>query len=197
MSDGSAGVGSGGGRRRGALWPLFALLLLVLVAAFLLGQKARRPSGEGAAVPEAEEASFTRSAVLYYGAPDGEGLVSERRELILGGPGREEFAVRLLQELARPPEEGGAFAALPEGLVVRGVFFDDLGELYMDLDAASLRDRSWGTSSEILAIRCMVRTLCGAFPEVLRVGVLLDGKSVETLGGHVDATHPFEAADWR
>lgn len=192
----SANEGRTGARKR-PLWPLAALLLVMLVAVFLLrgrGAAPDRPAGEEGT---GEETAFTRSAVLYYAAADGEELVAERRELAFVGSGREGFAVRLVTELAREPAAPGAWPSLPEGIVVRGVFFDDLGDLYVDFDGASLADRAWGTSSEILAIRSIVRTLAGSFPEVQRVGLLVDGKEAETLGGHVDASHPFEASEWK
>ncbi|MFH1680338.1 MAG: GerMN domain-containing protein [Candidatus Eisenbacteria bacterium] len=189
---------SGGApKKRGALWPLLALLLVVLVVVFLIRERGSEPGGIGGEAVREEEATYSRSALLYYAAGDGESLAPERRELLLRGHGREEFAIRLVSELARDPLTEGSYATLPPGTLIRGVFFDDMGELYVDFDGESLRDWSWGTSSEILAIRSIVRTLSDSFPEVARVGFLVDGNGVETLGGHVDATHPFEAADWR
>jgi hypothetical protein len=197
MSGKSESRERGGKRKRRALLPFLLVLLVALVVIFWArGRKdGRRVAGESRA-PE-ESASVSRSAVLYYAGADGETLVPERRAILLHGHGREEFAVRLVLELARAPEAEGSFATLPAGIRVRGVFFDDLGDLYVDFDRASLAEGSWGTSSEILAIRSIVRTLSDSFPEVVRIGFLVDGGGVETLGGHVDAAHPFAASDWR
>lgn len=185
------------GERGGALWPWVVGVLAVMAGIFFLCSRNETTEVVREEPPAVSEGSHTRSAVLFFAADDGERLVPERRELALKGAKREDFVRRLAAELARGPLSGEGSPTVPDGFAVRGVFFDDLGELYVDIDGAGLRGWAWGTSSEILAIRSLVRTLSVSFPEVVRVGLLVDGEVVESIGGHVDAMHPFEVAEWR
>ncbi len=184
------------GNRGGALWPWVALVLLFFAALFYVCDRGERPAPVEEDGAPAREGSHSRAVVLYFAGPDGEDLVPERREIFIDGPDREAFAVRLLHELAGGPLTAGAWRTVPPELAVRSVFFDHLGDLYVDLNGESLSRWSWGTSSEILAIRSVVRTLAGVFPGITRVGLLVDGSRVESLGGHVDALYPFEVSEW-
>ena len=188
--------GAGTGDRGGALWPWVALVLLLFAALFYICNRGERPTPVEEETALVRDGSHSRAAVLYFAGPDGEDLVPERREIFIDGPDREDFAVRILQELAAGPLTAGAWRTVPPEMAVRSVFFDHLGDLYIDLNGESLSGWSWGTSSEILAIRSMVRTLAGVFPGVVRVGLLVDGGRVESLGGHVDALYPFEVSEW-
>lgn len=187
-----------GGDRGGALWPWVVLVLAIVAGIFFLCNRSdMTPVVEEIESGTPSEGSHTRSVLLFFADADGEGLVPERRELAMANGGREEFVRLLVDELARGPLAGEGWPTWPGRFRVKGVFFDDLGELYVDLLGEALGDWTWGTSSEILAIRSLVRTLAASFPEVVRVGILVDGNAVESLGGHVDARHPFEVAEWR
>lgn len=51
-----------------------------------------------------------------------------------------------------------------------------------------------GSSGELLAVTSIVNTLT-KFPDVFRVKILVEGKSVESLAGHVDLTEPLRYND--
>jgi len=187
---------------RGApLWPWVVAVLVVIALLFMLcnrsDEQVPEESAEEETAAESVEGVPTRSVIVHFGAADGEGLVAERREIALDRPEREAFALLLLAEIGRGPASEGAYPVLPPATEVRSVFFDDLGILYVDFRAGSFEGWAWGSSSEILAIRSVVRSLAAAFPEVERIRFLVDGEAVESIGGHVDALHPFEVAEWR
>ncbi len=143
-----------------------------------------------------DEGMFLRSALVYFVKGDGETLVGEKRELAPADPSRESLARLLIDELARGPILPDHHPVTPPSLEVTGIFFDDMGGLYFDFVGSSLRDWGWGSSSEFLFVRTIVRTMAVAFPEVRRVIFLIDGARAESIAGHLDARNPFEVAEW-
>ncbi len=173
----------------------FAAVLL----AFVLITPGCRPHREGVGEeegPAVEGGELSRSAVLYFESDGGE-LAGERREIFPGNPSREAFARALLAALAGGSESSSRRAVVPPALETEGIFFDDMGGLFLDLKGASLRSWRWGSSSELAFVRAVVRTMGGSFPDVSRVTFLIDGERVESIAGHVGATRPFEVAEWR
>lgn len=51
-----------------------------------------------------------------------------------------------------------------------------------------------GSATEILLVAAVVNTLT-EFPEIKRVQILIDGKKVETLAGHIDISEPLSRSD--
>ena len=51
-----------------------------------------------------------------------------------------------------------------------------------------------GAEGEVLAIAQLVWTATAANPSVSKISLTVDGKKIETLAGHVDATKPFKRA---
>jgi hypothetical protein len=50
-----------------------------------------------------------------------------------------------------------------------------------------------GTDSELLSVYAVVNSLALNLPEIRHVGFLIDGRVIETLGGHLDLRRPFPA----
>lgn len=184
---------------RGApLWPWVVLVLVIFVlAGIMVCRNARTPVDTRGREELSDQGTLTQSVMLYYADHKGTGLTGERRELVLADSDREEIVRRLLLELARGPASEGAYPVLPSSTLAQGVYFDDLGGLYIDFHGVSLASWTWGSRSEILAIRSIIRTVSESFPELLHVGFLVDGERVETLGGHVELLHSYEVAEWR
>ncbi len=179
-----------------SLWPwLVVVLVLFALGAFLCRRTEEPPGVERESALVGEE-SVARTAVLYFGRGESGRLEPERRDLLIEDTSREAFARLLVEELAAGPLSGDAHPVLPPEAKVRSVFFDDLGGLFIDLEGTSLSRWTWDASSELMALHSMVKTLSASFPEVLRIGFLIDGSVTESFRGHVDTTHPFEVAEW-
>lgn len=81
---------------------------------------------------------------------------------------------------------------LPEGTRATSVKIqDDLATV--DLNPAFLKNFKGGDLTESLALSALTTTL-GQFPGVKRVQVLVEGKKVETLGGHALLKEPLPVA---
>jgi hypothetical protein len=82
--------------------------------------------------------------------------------------------------------------SLPKDSELRTVFTDQQKTAYVDLKMNSARFPG-GCYTEFLSIYSIVNSLVLNLPEVDSVKILINGKDVNTLAGHIDARKPFEA----
>ena len=82
-------------------------------------------------------------------------------------------------------------SAIPAGTTLRAVFITEHGEAYVDLSKEVAAAHSGGTVDELLTVYTLVHALTENLPAVTAVQLLVDGKEVETLAGHVDLRRPL------
>jgi len=133
------------------------------------------------------------SATLYYIADDGQRLVSAQREVLFGATTAEQ--ARYLIEAQLEPAPAGMHNALPPGVAVGTVFVADNGDAYVDFSAALRQQHPGGSLNEIFTVYTIVSTLTTNLPAVKAVQILVDGREVDTLAGHVDLRRPFPRTD--
>lgn len=148
---------------------------------------------EPASAPADTLAAGLKAVRLYFASPDGEGLVSESRELP-ESPTLHERAAALVAELDKGPGAAGV-AALPPGTSLLHVYLDDEGLLTVDLSRAFQQGFRGGADAEYLAVASLVRTLGANLPEVKRVLIVCGGASLETLGGHLPLDRPIDVSE--
>jgi spore germination protein GerM len=175
-----------------------ALLLglgLWLVLAMLPGILSRQPE-EPAASPAADAADARRiQANLFYVSADGAELVSVVREVPFGATAAEQ-ATRIVEAQVRTPTDGNV-SAIPNGTKVRAVFLGAHGDAYVDLSSEVSIGHGGGTLNEALAVFAIVNAITSNLPDVTAVQILVDGKEVDSLAGHLDLRQPIgRASDW-
>ena len=172
-----------------------AIAALAIVAGWLLfvglprwyGSRTRAET-PGASTAPAAERKIT--ATLYYISQDGLALVGVQREVAFGEP-IDQQAQRILEaELARAPEP--LSSAIPEATALRSLFLDDKGLAFVDLSADARLRHTGGALDELFTIYAIVNALTVNLPAITRVQILVDGKEVDTLAGHVDLRHPLQ-----
>lgn len=131
---------------------------------------------------------------LYFADPERDGLKAERRS-IAPGDALSTTITRTLQELIRGPQ-GKLINAIPANTRILDVRIDRDGVAWVDFSTQLSRAHPGGSSAEIMTVYSIVNTVLLNFKEIKRVGILIDGSSVDTLAGHIDCTDPF-AADRR
>ncbi len=152
-----------------------------------------------ATVPQAEIATVATTpaaearkirARLFYVDEQGTGLTGVERE-VLYGEGTIEQAKRIVEaQIAAPPEP--LASAIPTGTALRRVFFTKAGDMYVDLSPELRQNHPGGTTNEILTVYAIVSALTTNLPAVTGVQILIDGKEVDTLVGHLDLRRPIE-----
>ena len=128
-------------------------------------------------------------AHLFYVSDDGMHLVRVERDVPYG-EGTLEQAREILAAQVTPVGEP-LVSAIPAGATVRALFLTEGGEAYVDFSREITAGHTGGTSDELLTIYTIVNALTENLPAVTAVQVLVDGKEVDTLAGHIDLRNPI------
>ena len=64
--------------------------------------------------------------------------------------------------------------------------------MYVDLSPEFRQNHPGGTTNEILTVYAIVSALTANLPAITGVQILIEGKEVDTLAGHLDLRRPIE-----
>lgn len=130
------------------------------------------------------------AATIFFVAEDGTALVGVPIDVPLrDSPAAQARALVEAQLTAEPPPP--LARAVPAGASVRGVFLTGRDDAYVDLDAPFAAALPGGSHNELLAVYAIVSVVTTNLAPVARVQILIDGREVETLTGHVDLREPL------
>ena len=165
---------------------------LLFVAVPRWWRSADAPEGQAAAPgPAATGAAAERkiTATLYFVADDGMSLLPAQREVAFGDPVVEQARRIIEAQLAvvAPP----LVSAVPAGTALRALYLSERGDAFVDLSADVTTKHTGGSMDEILTVYTIVNALTVNLPAITRVQILIDGKEVDTLAGHVDLRNPL------
>lgn len=130
---------------------------------------------------------------LFYVGPDGTHLTSIEHEV----PYAEQPAAqaRHIIDAQIAPAAAPLVSAIPPGTTLRAVFVTPDGSAYVDLGGAIASGHPGGSTSELLTVYSIVQALTVNLPAITSVQLLVDGKEVDTLAGHVDLKRPLPRND--
>ena len=128
-------------------------------------------------------------ARLFYVAEDGMRLTSVERDIAYG-EGTVEQAREIVAAQIAPVVEP-LVSAVPPGTALRAVFLTEGGEAYVDLSREVSAAHRGGSLDELLTVYTIVDALTTNLPAVTAVQLLVDGRQVDTLAGHVDLRRPL------
>ena len=128
--------------------------------------------------------------MIYYPALEWDGLIGEEHE-IFGTASPGDRAKQILSDLLAGPSGELTMRALPPGTHLLQVYVLDSGVAYIDFSADLERGIGGGSSEELLTVYSIVDSLALNIAEIKRVGILVNGKPIETLNGHVDLRRPL------
>jgi hypothetical protein len=174
-----------------------AAAILVLAAAVFFATRWLPASGRSAASAPTAAAAPAASAPpgrkikarLFYVADDGTRLTSLERDVAYGESADEQAREIVAAQIA--PVVEPLVSAIPPGTTLRAVFITKSGEAYVDLSREARVAHPGGTVDELLTVYTIVNALTVNLPAVTAVQLLVDGKEVDTLSGHVDLRHPL------
>jgi spore germination protein GerM len=176
------------------LFMVFVICVLVVTVVVLSRRRAELPEPVSP-TPEqpAEMETGTRAIVLYFGSADGSELVEISREMpVPSDPSA--LLAGVMRELASGPSDKGV-AVLPAGAQVRSAYISG-NNAYVDFSSELRTGFGGGSTQEYLLISSIVRTVSENFRDISHVQILVEGSTVESLGGHYEITEPLSVSEW-
>lgn len=128
-------------------------------------------------------------ATLFYVAQTGDELVPVSHEVPYGGTPGEQAREIVQAQLQAPPE--GLLSAIPAGTILRKIYLTPSGQAYVDFSPEIATNHHGGSLDEILAVYAIVDALTVNLADITSVQILVGGKEVDTLAGHVDLRIPL------
>jgi hypothetical protein len=141
-----------------------------------------------AATPAAGSAVRKITATLFYVSEDGLSLTQVQREVPFSSDVAAQARAIIEAQLTPAPP---AVSAIPADTKLREVFVTGRGDAFVDLSGEVATRHSGGSLDEIFTVYTIVNALTVNLPAIARVQILIDGKEVDTIAGHVDLRHPL------
>jgi len=185
---------------RGWLW-LFVVVMAGMFSAWLLFVTVpdlyEDNQDTDATVPREAPTELARltTATLFYVSDDGERLIGVERNVVEDDAPVEQ--ARHVLEAQFRGVEPPLISTIPEGTLVRAVYLTDRGDAFVNLSREISSRHSGGSLSELLTIYTIVNAVTVNIPTIRRVQILIEGREVDTLAGHVDLRRPLTPReDW-
>jgi spore germination protein GerM len=144
------------------------------------------------ATPASTPAATTTAhitATLFYGSADGLTLVPVKREVPLAEGVVAQGRQILMSQLAAPPDK--QISVIPAGTRLRAFYVTDRGDAFVDLSSQITTGHPGGSLTELLTVYAIVNAVTANLPAIERVQLLVEGKEVDTIAGHVDVRRPL------
>ena len=183
-------------RRKSRPKGIFILAVLIgigigIVALLLFRQErgvVSRPSVKKPAVVK-EQKKEEKNILLYFSDENEEYLIGERNK-ITKKDRLEEEAKELVAELIQGPK-GKLIPTLPPQTRLLSLHVDEEGLAKVSFSKAFTTDHPGGSSAEIMTVYSIVNSLTANFPQIKRVQILVEGKEIESIAGHLSLKKPI------
>ncbi len=131
----------------------------------------------------------TMQLVIYHATKDAMLLVPEVHKVPVNSqPAR--TAIELLLAGTKDP---ALVSVMPAGTKVKNLTVKD-HVAYVDFDDKLVKKNVGGSASETLLVGAIVNTLT-EFPDIHKVQILVEGKKISTITGHMDISEPLSRSE--
>lgn len=164
---------------------LLLLMTMALCAGCVLRTR-QQPRGQENSIFQGEEIKF----ILYYSDQELMNLISEERKVTV--PADKHIIQAAVEELLRDPSSPGAVRLVPMGAEVLSVAVAD-GIIALNFNENLRNNFHGGSAGEAMLIKSIVNTVTeiSGF-ETYKVSFLINGKTFDSIGGHISAEELFE-----
>ena len=128
-------------------------------------------------------------AEIYFSESQERFLVAEKRYIY-----KEEDAARQAREVVNALLDGsktGYINTFPAKVVLRDVKLNKDGEAQVNFSANLTKSHPGGSTAEMVTIYSLTNSLTANIPEIKTVKILVEGKELPSIKGHISTTDPF------
>jgi spore germination protein GerM len=129
-----------------------------------------------------------KEVLLYFSDSEGEYLVGEKRKILKKNTVQDE-AKETVIELIKGPN-GKLIRTLPPRTELLTLEISNAGVARVNFTPALSKDHPGGSSAEIMTVYSIVNSLSINFPQIRRVQIVIDGKPIASLVGHLSLEQP-------
>ena len=155
-------------------------------SASVQSESAAKASSASSSSSNAEKKSQKLTIKVYYPDEQGMKLIANKRTVTLD---QQEMYTAAMESLLEGTTEKGQTNIIPKQAKLRSVKVEN-GTATVDFTGDLSKNFVGGSTGETMLVGSIVDTLT-EFPEVKKVQILIDGKKVESLGGHMDLSQPL------
>jgi spore germination protein GerM len=150
------------------------------------------PSGAATSTASTSTAAAGRKikARLYYVSMDGTKLTGVDREVSYADGAAAQAQQIVSAQLS--PVTAPFVSPIPPSTTLRALYLDPKGVAFVDLSKEASTGHTGGSQDELLTVYSIVNALTANLPAITAVQVLVDGKQVDTLAGHIDLRRPLQ-----
>ena len=171
-------------RKKSGIWKIFFLLIIIGIGfsmVYLFHQEIF-----DSVKPWFEKRGILREKkgiLLYFSDGAGEYLIGEKREILKRDEVDEE-AEEAVNELIKGPK-GKLIPTFPPQTKLLGLELGKEGVAKVNFNRALSKDHPGGSSAEVMTVYSVVNSLALNFSQIKRVQILIEGKEIETITGHL------------
>ena len=171
---------------------VIGVLLLALLAwgvtSVLERLTRREPEAAAAPAPAPPPQTPHIAVTLFYATPEGDALMPIKREVPLAEGLVAQGRLILNSQFAPPPAP--YVSPIPAGTTLRELYVTENGDAFVDVSGITAAHP--GVSlTELLTVHAIVNAVTANLPAIQRVQILVDGKEVDTIAGHIDVRSPL------
>jgi spore germination protein GerM len=130
-----------------------------------------------------------KQVLLYFSDREGEYLIGERRDILKKNVIKEQAKETILELIKGP--RGKLIPTIPPRTKLLTLQMNDAGVAKVNFSPALSKDHPGGSSAEMMTVYSIVNSLSLNFPQIKRVQILIDGKPIETITGHLSLRQPI------
>jgi spore germination protein GerM len=140
---------------------------------------------------EADQPLRTATVEIYFPSALSDGLVGEFREIFdTVTPG--DRAKQIIADLISGPTSDDCLRAVSPSTRLRQVYVLSDGTAYLDFSSELTEGVGGGSMTELLTVYAIIDSVALGVREVKRVAILINGRPLETMNGHLDLRRPLK-----
>ena len=160
--------------------------VLVLVLFFVVLFNALFPAVDTEALKKKEK----RVAEIYFSDLQERSLIAEKRHVV-----KEDDPAQQGAEIVKALLDGsktGNLPTFPPHVTLRGIRLDKEGVALVDFSADLIKFHPGGSTAEMVTIYSLTNTLTANVPDIKAVKILVEGKELSSIKGHISTINPFK-----